>query len=247
MGQCVSSKSNPEIIINPNEYDCAICLEHIPIKMRKNSYTRYYYKTNCGHIYCKSCIIHALRYSNLCPMCRSHITLKGLLKRQYEIYNEAYTNRLEMDQINNNSTDNRVRSRRPRRSVRNRGVSGYRRGIHDDVITDTTSPPLPPVPVSSPETSPRDIPALETRLRPTPPVQENTRQRIFQLIMESLNLSDEDTGNITEFNFTTRNNEDNYVVIGNNRIYTDNVLNGTLIMQQLDNLNIMEELQEELE
>ena len=87
MGQCVSSKSNPEIIINPNEDDCAICLDSIPMKMRRDTFAKYYHKTECGHIYCKSCILNALRYSRLCPMCRQRIPLKGLLKRQYEIYN----------------------------------------------------------------------------------------------------------------------------------------------------------------
>lgn len=47
---------------------CAICMEDIDAKTGKNVA-----KTNCGHTFCLTCLVRALKDNNTCPMCRTNI------------------------------------------------------------------------------------------------------------------------------------------------------------------------------
>jgi len=46
--------------------ECAICMEELD--NGKN-----FAKTNCGHSFCLSCLVKALKNNNTCPMCRTNI------------------------------------------------------------------------------------------------------------------------------------------------------------------------------
>lgn len=46
--------------------ECSICMEELNTK--KNIA-----KTNCGHSFCLSCLVKALKNNNTCPMCRANI------------------------------------------------------------------------------------------------------------------------------------------------------------------------------
>lgn len=52
-----------------NPITCPICLDnvrnHTPVS------------TNCGHIFCKQCLIQALKSAKCCPMCKKSITRKN--------------------------------------------------------------------------------------------------------------------------------------------------------------------------
>ena len=47
---------------------CVICMEDIDLKTGKNIA-----KTNCGHTFCLTCLVRALKDNNTCPMCRANI------------------------------------------------------------------------------------------------------------------------------------------------------------------------------
>ena len=49
---------------DPNE--CAICMD--PLNPGKN-----FAKTNCGHSFCLTCLVKALKEKNTCPLCRAKI------------------------------------------------------------------------------------------------------------------------------------------------------------------------------
>lgn len=46
--------------------ECAICMEELD--NGKN-----FAKTNCGHSFCLSCLVRALKNNNTCPICRANI------------------------------------------------------------------------------------------------------------------------------------------------------------------------------
>lgn len=56
------SDNSSEIVLNGE--DCSICLEKIEIA----------HKTECGHIFCKSCIEEWYKRNSTCPLCRKKIT-----------------------------------------------------------------------------------------------------------------------------------------------------------------------------
>ena len=53
---------------NMESETCAICMEDIDAKTGKNVA-----KTNCGHTFCLTCLVRALKDNNTCPMCRANI------------------------------------------------------------------------------------------------------------------------------------------------------------------------------
>jgi len=61
----VSSSSNNNTHVKET---CAICMEDIDAKTGKNIA-----KTNCGHTFCLTCLVRALKDNNTCPMCRANI------------------------------------------------------------------------------------------------------------------------------------------------------------------------------
>ena len=46
--------------------ECAICMEEL-------DNVKNFAKTNCGHSFCLSCLVKALKNNNTCPMCRTNI------------------------------------------------------------------------------------------------------------------------------------------------------------------------------
>jgi hypothetical protein len=65
----ISVCSEEESVHNHTRQDqeeCAICMEEL--NTRKNIA-----KTNCGHSFCLSCLVKALKNNNTCPMCRANI------------------------------------------------------------------------------------------------------------------------------------------------------------------------------
>jgi hypothetical protein len=71
--------------IEENEWFCAICLDkrHV-IKSRNKRIV----STNCGHVFCKDCLVNALRVRNVCPTCAEpmiHKTVDSLV-----CYHEIY-------------------------------------------------------------------------------------------------------------------------------------------------------------
>jgi hypothetical protein len=182
MGQCTSCKSDPEII-NPDNDVCAICLGDIPIKMQSKEFKKQYMKTQCGHLFCKDCLINAKQYSNLCPLCRGRIATKSILKRRTPFTEEGI--------------------------------------IH----------PIPSTIVS--ESIGSEAIIVESRGSEAI-VNANMRIRIIELIQEALNLSNEDVANITELSFTTNTDENNYIFIGNNKIYTNSIIDVMFILNELD-------------
>ena len=59
-----NSHHNPS---HPEHADeCAICMEEL-------DNVKNFAKTNCGHSFCLSCLVKALKNNNTCPMCRTNI------------------------------------------------------------------------------------------------------------------------------------------------------------------------------
>jgi len=58
-----SSSSSQATSIDTSDLECSLCFRLFckPVS------------TPCGHTYCKSCLISALKYSLLCPLCRSRL------------------------------------------------------------------------------------------------------------------------------------------------------------------------------
>ncbi|KAG9414901.1 hypothetical protein AC1031_008317 [Aphanomyces cochlioides] len=48
--------------------DCSICLEKVKVPTA----------TTCGHIYCRCCIIEALRVQKKCPLCSTKISFRNI-------------------------------------------------------------------------------------------------------------------------------------------------------------------------
>jgi len=75
-----SKEEEKEKIINPTtktlEKECAICMETVGYRNKL--------VTECGHIYCGSCMLKNIKYSNKCPMCRKEL-IKDKSKKLTEI------------------------------------------------------------------------------------------------------------------------------------------------------------------
>jgi len=72
---CTTNSSNGDEpqTLEISDFECALCfrLYHRPVT------------TQCGHTYCKNCLMAALRYSSMCPLCRSE--LDPPTKRKYSV------------------------------------------------------------------------------------------------------------------------------------------------------------------
>lgn len=63
---------------NQNQEICSICHDNLDS-------TKNFAKTNCGHSFCLSCLVEALKHNNRCPLCRSNI--KDKEKKTYKKIN----------------------------------------------------------------------------------------------------------------------------------------------------------------
>ena len=63
---------------NKEHEDCAICMDNL--NPGKN-----FAKTNCGHSFCLTCLVQALKQKNTCPLCRAKIEEENPQKNKVSI------------------------------------------------------------------------------------------------------------------------------------------------------------------
>ncbi|KAK9226537.1 hypothetical protein WN943_011585 [Citrus x changshan-huyou] len=64
----VCESRNGAVVVGEVRFTCGICLD----TMKEES------STKCGHVFCKSCIVDAIRLQGKCPTCRTRMSVRSI-------------------------------------------------------------------------------------------------------------------------------------------------------------------------